>query len=417
MTAHAFNLIFLGFLVFSTLLQLWLKTRQQRHVLANRDRVPTDFAADVSLDEHQKAADYTVAKVRLGRIVLVWDSLVVLAFTLGGGLAWIDEIIHAHVNYGVLPGVLLFAGYSLITSTLNLPFSLYSIFVLEARFGFNRMSFKVWLGDLARDTLVSSVFILPFIALVLWIMDKAGPYWWLYAWGAFVAFVQLMQVLGPTIIAPLYNKFTPLEDEALKQRVVDLLRRCGFTTNGVFIMDGSKRSSHGNAYFAGFGKTKRIVFFDTLIERLQPDQIEAILAHELGHYRLRHVFKRVAVLDLLSLVALAVLGVLKGASWFYLGLGVTQPSTAAALLLFMMALPVFFFPFGWVGSHGSRKHEYEADAYAVEMSSSTDLISGLVKLYRDNAATLTPDPLHSLFYDSHPPASLRINALRAAAKA
>lgn len=417
MTAHAFRLIFIGFLVFSTAFQLWLKTRHLRHVLARRDAVPADFADGISLDEHRKAADYTVAKARFARVTLVWEAVLLLAFTLGGGIAWLDGVAHAVASGGVKAGLALFVGFSVVSGVLGLPFSLYSTFVLEARFGFNRMTLKVWLGDLVKGAVLSAVLGLPLAALVLWLMDVAGSAWWLYAWAAWVAFGLLVQALYPPFIAPIFNKFTPLDNAALKARIDALLTRCGFASNGVFVMDGSKRTSHGNAYFTGYGQSKRIVFFDTLVERLEPLEVEAVLAHELGHYKRRHIVKRLVVIYAMSFIALALLGVLKNAGWFYSGLGVQAPSTAAALLLFFLALPAFTFPFGWLTSYGSRKHEYEADAYAVEVSSGGALVSGLVKLYRDNAATLTPDPLHSLFYDSHPPASLRIAALRAAGKA
>ncbi|HEY9101888.1 M48 family metallopeptidase [Chitinimonas sp.] len=413
MTAHAFSLVFLFFLVFSTLLQLWLKTRHLNHVLAHRNAVPADFASQIELAAHQKAADYTAAKVRFGRIAIVWEALVLAGFTLGGGLGWLDVQARNLAGQGIWAGLALIVGLTVVNGALSLPFSLYSTFVLEARFGFNKTTLAVFIGDLVKSTLLGALLGLPLVALVLWLMDAAGTFWWLYAWAAWVLFGLALMAVYPNFIAPLFNKFTPLADESLKARIDALLQKCGFESNGVFVMDGSKRSSHGNAYFTGFGKTKRIVFFDTLIERLEPLEVEAVLAHELGHYKRNHIIKRMVMTYGLGLVTLAVLGLLKGAGWFYAGLGVAQPSTAAALVLFFLALPAFTFPFGWLASRGSRKHEYEADHYAAEVSDAGALVSGLVKLYRDNAATLTPDPLHSLFYDSHPPAALRIAALKA----
>jgi STE24 endopeptidase len=416
MTAHAFALVFLGFLLFSTALQLWLKTRHLRHVMAHRDAVPADFAAAIGLDAHQKAADYTVAKVRFARVVIAWDALVLLAFTIGGGIAWLDALARSLAGQGIGAGLLLIAGLGLVNGVLGLPFSLYGTFVLEERFGFNKTTLRLWVIDLVKSTLLGAALGLPLLALVLWLMDQAGAGWWLYAWAAWVAFGLLVMAVYPKFIAPLFNKFTPLVDEALRARIDALLAKCGFASNGVFVMDGSKRSSHGNAYFTGFGKTKRIVFFDTLVERLDPREVEAVLAHELGHYKRRHIVKRMVMIYGMGFLMMALLGLLKNADWFYGGLGVAAPSTAAALVLFFLALPVFTFPFGWLTSYGSRKHEYEADAYAAEVSDANALVSGLVKLYRDNANTLTPDPLHSLFYDSHPPAALRIAALHAAAR-
>ncbi|MEH6461634.1 M48 family metallopeptidase [Chitinimonas sp. JJ19] len=412
MTAHVFSLVFIAFLVLSTLLQLWLKTRHLRHVLAHRAAVPADFASQIELDAHQKAADYTAAKMRFARISIAWEALLLAAFTLGGGIGWLDATARELAGTGIWAGLALIAGLTLVNGVLSLPFSLYATFVLEARFGFNKVTPAVFVTDMVKSTLLGAALGLPLIALILWLMEASGSLWWLYAWAVWVAFGLAVMAIYPTFIAPLFNKFTPLADATLKQRIDALLNKCGFASNGVFVMDGSKRSSHGNAYFTGFGKTKRIVFFDTLVERLTPLEVEAVLAHELGHYKRKHIIKRMATMYGLGLLTMALLGYIKDTSWFYAGLGVAVPSTAAALILFFLALPVFTFPFGWIASRGSRKHEYEADEYAAEVSDGSALISGLVKLYRDNAATLTPDPLHSLFYDSHPPAALRIAALR-----
>ncbi|QNM98095.1 M48 family metallopeptidase [Chitinimonas koreensis] len=415
MTAHAFSLVFLAFLLFSTGLQLWLKTRHLRHVLAHRAAVPADFASQIDLAAHQKAADYTAAKVRFARLAIGWDALLLAGFTLGGVLGLFDQLARGWLGSGIGAGLALIALLTVANGILTLPFSLYSTFVLEARFGFNKVTPLLFVVDLVKSTVLGALLGLPLVALVLWLMEAAGALWWLYAWAAWVVFGLAVMAIYPTFIAPLFNKFTPLADAALKDRIDALLRKCGFASNGVFVMDGSKRSSHGNAYFTGFGRTKRIVFFDTLVERLEPLEVEAVLAHELGHYKRRHIVKRMATMYALGLATLALLGLLKDSDWFYAGLGVAAPSTAAALLLFFLALPVFTFPFAWLASRGSRKHEYEADAYAAEVSDGAALVSGLVKLYRDNASTLTPDPLHSLFYDSHPPAALRIAALRRAA--
>lgn len=413
MTSHAFSLVFLAFLLFSTGLQLWLKTRHLRHVAAHRNAVPADFAQHIDLAAHQKAADYTVAKAQFARWSILWDALVLAGLTVGGILGWLDGLSRHLGGHGVAAGLVLVALLSLLSGALSLPFSVYSTFVLEAQFGFNKTTPRLFVVDLIKSTLLGAVLGLPLIALVLWLMDAAGDLWWLYAWAAWVGFGLLVMAIYPTFIAPLFNRFTPLDDAALKARIDALLEKCGFAANGVFVMDGSRRSSHGNAYFTGFGKTKRIVFFDTLIERLEPLEIEAVLAHELGHFKRRHIIKRMVTMYGLGLLTLGLLGLLKSTSWFYGGLGVAQPSTAAALVLFFLALPVFTFPFGWIASRGSRQHEYEADEYAGDVSKGAALVSGLVKLYRDNAATLTPDPLHSLFYDSHPPAALRIAALKA----
>lgn len=414
MSPDTFTLVFLIALSVSVALQLWLKWRHRRHVLAHRERVPAEFAEAIPLADHQKAADYTVAKIDFACIGVVWDALWLLLFTYGGGIAWLDELARSWTGGNLTGGLVLIVLLAVVNGVLGLPFSLWSTFVLEARFGFNKTTPAVFFADLIKGSLLGAALMLPLAALVLWFLGHAGHLWWLYAWGAWVAFGVVMMAIGPNLIMPLFNKFTPLPDESLKARVENLLTRCGFKSNGVFVMDGSKRSSHGNAFFAGFGRTKRIVFFDTLLERLTPAQIEAVLAHELGHFVHRHVLKRLVAMFALAFVMLALLGWVKNQGWFFEGLGVTSPSDAAALILFFLALPVFTFPFGWIGSYISRRHEYEADRYAVAQTGREALVEGLVRLYRDNAATLTPDPLHSLFYDSHPPAFLRIAAMKRA---
>ena len=422
MTASAFSLLFVLTLAVSLGVRLWLARRQVAHVVAHRDAVPEAFAARIGIAAHRKAADYTVAKQRLAMLHSVVDALLLLAMTLGGGLAaivaWTETL-----PFGLLwRDVALFAVAGVIFGAVGLPFSWYHTFRIEERFGFNRMTLALWLSDLAKGLAVALVLGLPLLVLVLWLMRVAGPYWWLWAWGAWMAFQLLILVLYPTLIAPLFNKFSPMGESPARERVEALLTRCGFKSAGLFVMDGSKRSGHGNAYFTGFGKAKRIVFFDTLLLRLAPEEVEAVLAHELGHYRLRHVMKRVVWSALLSLAILALLAWLAGAPWFYEGLGipaamvpVAKERPGVALELFLLALPVFTFMLEPLSALYSRRHEFEADAFATQHASAAALTLALVKLYEDNAATLTPDPVHSAFYDSHPPAAVRIAHIAALA--
>jgi STE24 endopeptidase len=410
---HPFTLVFLIALAVTTATRLWLARRQIRHVLAHRDEVPVEFSASVTLASHQKAADYTAAKTRLG----MWETLVsvalLLAFTLGGGLQSLaDAWGSVFGTGGYAHGIALVASVVVIGGIVDLPFSLYRVFVVEERFGFNRMTPGLFIADLAKQVALGAALGLPLLFAVLWLMGRMGMYWWLYVWLAWMAFNLVILAIYPTVIAPLFNKFTPLADDSLRGRIEALLERCGFRAKGLFVMDGSRRSSHGNAYFTGLGAAKRIVFFDTLMQRLAPQEIEAVLAHELGHFRHRHVVKRIAIVAVVSLAFLAALGYLIRQDWFFNGLGVRTPSTALALLLFFMALPAFTFLFHPLASIYSRRHEYEADAYAARQASAGDLVHALVKLYQDNAATLTPDPVHSAFYDSHPPAALRIARLQ-----
>ncbi|MDA8258150.1 MAG: M48 family metallopeptidase [Betaproteobacteria bacterium] len=420
MNPYHFSLVFLAALALSTGLRLWLDVRHLRHVVAHRDRVPDNFAGRIELADHRKAADYTVAKVRLGLFEIAVDVAVLLALTLGGGLGLIDQALRGWLGSGYLHGLALFAGVGLLGFCIGLPASLYRTFRIEARFGFNKLTWPLWCADLAKGAALTVLIGGPLLLAVLWLMDVMGKYWWFYVWLVWLATNLLILLLYPTVIAPLFNKFTPLEDAALKQRIEALLARCGFAASGLFVMDGSKRSAHGNAYFTGFGAARRIVFFDTLLEKLAPEEIEAVLAHELGHFKHRHVIKRIALSAVLSLAFLWLLGQLMDQAWFFAGLGVgadgteSTTRTAMALLLFSMVLPVFLFPLAPLTSALSRRHEYEADAYAAQQTAAPDLIAALVKLYRDNAATLTPDPLHSLFHDSHPPASQRIARLQSA---
>ena len=348
-------------------------------------------------------------------LTLLVNATVLIGFTLLGGLQALSIALLNLTGPGMSHQIVLLVAFALISAIIDLPFDYYKQFTLEARFGFNKMSLQLWLTDMLKNTIVGAIIGFPLIWAVLTLMDKSGDLWWLYAWIVWSGFQLLMLVLYPTVIAPMFNKFTPLQDESLRTRIEDLMRRVGFASKGLFVMDGSRRSAHGNAYFSGFGAAKRIVFFDTLLARLGPQEIEAVLAHELGHFKLKHVVKRIAVMFLLSLGFLALLGYLKTQTWFYTGLGVNPmllgTNDAMALILFMLALPVFTFLFSPLTSITSRKHEFEADAFAAQHTNAHDLASALVKLYEDNASTLTPDPLHSAFYDSHPPASVRIHHL------
>jgi STE24 endopeptidase len=414
---NAFTLAFLAALALVTATRIWLALRHIRHVTAHRDAVPPEFAASVPLSAHQKAADYTRERTRLGIVDALVSAAVLLAFTLGGGLEWLyDAWAGVFEAGGSAHGIALILSVAAITGLVDLPFSVYRTFVIEAKYGFNRMTPALFVADLAKSTALGLAIGVPLLLAVLWLMAKMGSLWWLYVWLTWVGFNLLMLIAYPTVIAPLFNKFTPLADATLAERIERLLASCGFRSKGLFVMDGSKRSSHGNAYFTGFGAAKRIVFFDTLLSRLAPAEVEAVLAHELGHFKRHHVWKRVAWLFLASLGFLAALGYLIDQPWFYQGLGVDRQSTALALVLFFMVVPVFTFLLAPIGSVYSRRHEYEADAYAARHASGEDLVRALVKLYQDNAATLTPDPVHSAFYDSHPPAALRIARLQALAR-
>lgn len=416
MTASIFTGIFIGALALSLAVHLWLAQRQIWHVLAHRGAVPPHFTDRITLGAHQKAADYTVARTRLSAIDLVVDAAVLLALTLGGGLSLIAGWLAVTEWPQLAQDVALIVAVALIAGVLSLPLAWYRTFVIEERFGFNRTTLKLWIADLLKGALVAAALGVPLVALVLWLMARAGALWWFYAWLAWVAFQVLILALYPTVIAPLFNKFAPLADASVKERVERLLERCGFRAKGLYVMDGSRRSAHGNAYFTGFGAARRIVFFDTLLARLAPEEIEAVLAHELGHFKLKHVIKRTAWFAAASLALLALLGWLVEEPWFYAGLGVPGPAPryGVALVLFMLALPAFTFVASPIAAMYSRRHEFEADQYAARNASAHALIAALVKLYEDNATTLTPDPLHSAFHDSHPPAPARIARLDAA---
>lgn len=418
MDSHSFSLLFAAFLLATLAIKLWLSSRQLRHVASHRNAVPEQFAAKIPLAAHQKAADYTIAKTKLKIVMLVVNAIVLVGFTLLGGLQWLSATLSAALGGGMAYQLALVAAVTTISGAIDLPFDYYKQFTLEERFGFNKMTPALFFSDLVKHSIVGAAIGLPLLWVTLALMEKAGALWWLYAWLLWCGFQIFMLGFYQTLIAPLFNKFTPLEDESLRARIEGLMQRVGFASKGLFVMDGSRRSAHGNAYFSGFGAAKRIVFFDTLLSRLAPNEIEAVLAHELGHFKLNHVIKRVAVMFLVSLGFLALLGFMKTQAWFYTGLGVTPlldgSNDAMALILFMFALPVFTFLLSPLLSITSRKNEFEADAFAAKHSNSQDLISALVKLYEDNASTLTPDPLHSAFYDSHPPASVRVQRLLSA---
>ena len=408
-----FSYVFLIALVGAVLLQWWLILRQNQHVNRHRGAVPDAFSSKISLEDHQKAADYTVAKLQVSKIELIYSIVVLLLWTYGGGLNLLHGTWTGVIDNSLWQGVAVMVSFMLIGMFIDLPFSLYRTFVIEERFGFNKMSAGLFVGDMMKGILINLILMVPLLWVILWLMESAGTLWWVYAWAVIVAFMLLMMFIYPTVIAPLFNKFTLLTDATLKERIENLLTRCGFASRGIYTMDGSKRSSHGNAYFTGLGKNKRIVFFDTLLESLSPEEIEAVLAHELGHFKYKHITKQMIVMSVLLLGSLALLGWLKGQAWFYVGLGIDSNSTHMALIVFMLVLSVFGVYIQPLFSLLSRKNEFEADDFAATQSNAGDLIQALVKLYKENASTLTPDPLYSTFHDSHPPAPVRIANLTA----
>ncbi|MCU4117730.1 M48 family metallopeptidase [Variovorax sp. N23] len=416
--ALTFTYAFAAALLAGLAVKFWLASRQIRHVARHRDVVPAAFTQTMTLDAHQKAADYTIAKSRFGLVEMAWSAAVLLAWTLLGGLDLLNKVLLAGLGGGMVQQLTLLAAFALIGGLLDLPFTLWQTFRLEQRFGFNKMTFKLWLADMVKGTLIGALIGLPIAALILWLMGAAGSLWWLWAWAVWMGFNLLLMLVYPTFIAPLFNKFKPLDDASLQARVTALMQRCGFAAKGLFVMDGSRRSAHANAYFTGFGASKRVVFYDTLLRQLSAGEVEAVLAHELGHFKRRHIVKRMAAMFALSLAGFALLGWVSGQSWFYAGLGVQPnmgaPNDALALLLFMLAVPVFTFFVAPLPAWLSRQHEFEADAYAVAQTSGTDLAAALLKLYQDNASTLTPDPLFVQFYYSHPPASERLARMAAA---
>lgn len=409
---NEFSWIFLIALALMTGIEIWLSLRQRRHVLANRDEVPAAFREQIGLAAHQKAADYTVAKGAQMRRESWFGAVVLILWTLGGGLALLSGAWESLGWSAMTTGVVLILSFLVIGSLLELPLSWYRTFVMEEKFGFNRNTPALFLGDFGKQMLLMLVLGAPIAWITLWLMNSTGEFWWLYLWAAWMVFAVVMMWAYPAFIAPLFNKFTPLDDANLKEKVESLLQRCGFKSQGIYVMDGSRRSGHGNAYFTGLGNNKRIVFFDTLLNTLNEDQIEAVLAHELGHFRRKHVVKNMLMMAVMSLVGLALLGWASTQTWFYSGLGVETQNNAIALILFMLVIPVFSFFLHPLMTSMSRKYEFEADAYAASVSNADDLITALVALYKENASTLTPDPLVSAIYDSHPPASLRIAALQ-----
>ena len=416
MTSFQFSVLFVSALILTTLVKLWLARRHLAHIAMHRAEVPQEFQREITLAAHHKAADYTSEKTCFGMLGALFEALLLFLFTVGGGIQLIADFCTKTFATPLTQGMAVIVSVLLLSSLLEIPFGLYRTFVIEARYGFNKMTLALYLADAAKGLLLGAALGLPLLFGVLWLMERMGASWWLYVWGVWVTFNLLLLFIYPSFIAPLFNKFTPLQDETLKSHVEALLSKCGFAAQGLFVMDGSRRSAHGNAYFTGFGKTKRIVFFDTLLQHLNPAEIVAVLAHELGHFKRHHVLKRIVFTFALSLGFLWLLAQLMQAGWFYQGLGVAMPSTtlsaALALLLFFLVLPVFSFLLHPLSSYYSRKHEFEADAYAAQQADAHDLVNALVKMYQDNAATLTPDPLYSTFYDSHPPALVRIARLK-----
>lgn len=405
---HNFAVLFLAFFAFSIIVKIWLARRQLSHIQKFRPQVPQAFSEKITLQEHQKAADYTSSKVKFGIWPLLYDAAILLLWTFGGGLELLDQFARSYSLGPINTGILVILSMMLISSALDLPFSLYSTFVIEEKFGFNRTTIKTFIIDMLKGGLLSLALGVPLIWVVLWLMQQTGEFWWLYTWVVLTGFSLFIAWAYPTWIAPIFNKFSPLEEGETLNRITGLLNRCGFSSDGIFVIDGSKRSSHGNAYFSGFGKNKRIVFYDTLLESLSDDELEAVLAHELGHFKRKHIVKGMAISFATTLVGLAILAWLMKAEWFYSALGISTPSTYMALLLFTLVTPAFTFLLSPLMSMFSRKNEFEADEYAAQQSEAKHLIHALVNLYKENANTLTPDPLYSAFYDSHPPAPVRI---------
>ena len=410
---NGFTFVFLTFVLASSAVHFWLAGRQRLSALRHRQQVPAAFSAQIGLAVHEKAADYTAAKMRLEQVDVIIGIVLVLAWTLGGGLNILATAWDMSGWGSITAGTGLVISALLVMALLDMPMDIYRTFVIEAKFGFNRMTPALYLSDTIKQGVISLLLGTPIIAILLWLVTHAGAWWWLYGWLLWTAFTLVMLWLYPTLIAPLFNRFTPLQDDALRERIVKLLQRCGFNNGGIFIMDGSKRSQHGNAYFTGFGTNKRIVFFDTLLKSLQADEIEAVLAHELGHFKNGHVRKRFVLITLTSLAAFAVLGMLVNAPWFYAGLGVHHASYATALVLFLLIMPYFSAVIKPLSSYWMRKHEFEADDYAATQTDARNLIRALVKLYEENAASLTPDRFYSAYHDSHPPAPIRISHLTA----
>ncbi|MDH5711831.1 MAG: M48 family metallopeptidase [Gammaproteobacteria bacterium] len=412
---HTFTQLFLFMFILSIGLRLWLSARQIAHIRQHRGEVPASFADKISLEEHQKAADYTTTKTRFGRWPLFYEACLLLIWTLGGGLEWLDQNIIAMGFSPIMTGITVMLAFMLISSALDLPFSIYSTFVIEEKFGFNNTTVKTFIIDIFKGAALALAIGVPLLFAILWLMQQMGELWWIYTWALLSGFSILMMWIYPTWIAPIFNKFEPLEEGETLSRIKNLLERCGFSSDGVFVIDGSKRSSHGNAYFSGFGRNKRIVFYDTLLKMLSDDELEAVLAHELGHFKKKHIIKSIMISFATTFIGLAILAWLMKNEWFYNALGVSTASTYMALLLFTIISPVFTFALSPLMSLFSRKNEFEADAFAAEQTDAQYLVKALVGLYRENASTLTPDPVYSAFYDSHPPAPVRIAHLNAQA--
>jgi len=403
-----FSYLFIVALIGALALQWWLMARQNKHVSQFSTSVPEAFTNKINLEAHQKAASYTIAKLKVNKIELLYGTAILLVWTFGGGLNLLDQFWLSRLGENLWYSVAVMISFIIIGALVDFPFSIYRTFVIEEKFGFNKMNAGLFIKDSLLGIIVNLVIATPLLWVMLWLMQTAGEFWWFYVWLVLISFMLLMMFIYPTVIAPIFNKFNPLEDGDLKQRIEALLSRCGFASQGIFIMDGSKRSSHGNAYFTGFGKNKRIVFFDTLLESLEPQEIEAVLAHELGHFKHKHIRKQLIMTSILMLGSLALLGWLMQQTWFFTGLGIHTESTHMALILFMLVLSVFGIYFQPIFSFLSRKNEFEADDFAAKQSNANDLIQALVKLYKENANTLTPDPLYSAFHDSHPPAPVRV---------
>ncbi|MDO9213382.1 MAG: M48 family metallopeptidase [Methylococcales bacterium] len=414
---NSFTLLFLAALTLSSGVQFWLAKRQSLYVAAHRDAVPEAFKNTISLEAHQKAADYTLEKGKLGQVDGIVSIIALLLLTLGGVINAIFSFWASVITSPLVAGVAATATIFLIMTLIELPSGWYQTFVIEEKFGFNKSTTQQFIKDHVMQLGLGAAIGLPLLALILWVIDAVGSSWWLWAWGILISFSLLMSWLYPTLIAPLFNKFTPMEDGALKDRIAGLLSRCGFNSQGIFIMDGSKRSGHGNAYFTGIGNNKRIVFFDNLVASLDDEELEAVLAHELGHFKCKHVVKMLVATSIMTLISFGVLGMLINQDWFYTGLGVdvAQKSNAVALLLFMLVSSSFTFFIQPISAYFQRKFEFEADDFAANHAQASKLISGLVKLYEENASTLTPDPLYSAFHYSHPPAAIRVAHLESKA--
>ena len=406
-----FQFLFLFLIIFTVMTQIWLSIRHIRHVKRHRSNVPNEFKSIIKSKDHQKAADYTVAKSKLNIIDLLVQAIFLYVLTIGGLINWLNDYISSLDLNSLISGSIVIISVMVLSSLIDLPANLFKTFNIDEKFGFNRMSIKIFILDGIKQLLLSVVIGLPILFTSLWIIGNLGGLWWLWLWAFISLFNFSMLSLYPVYIAPLFNKFEPLGNAKLKTKIEKLLLRCGFKSSGLFVMNGSLRSNHGNAYFTGFGKSKRIVFFDTLLEKLTPNEIEAVLAHELGHFHHEHVKKRIGLMFFISFIGLYILGGLKESAWFYEGLGVYNLNDANAILLFLLVSPLFLFFIRPIIAYYSRKNEFEADEYACKFSKPADLKQSLIKLYRDNASTLTPDPLHSSFYDSHPPALMRINAI------